>query len=876
MKFSTKTLLLGSVAASLAFTAAPVMAQDTSGDAEAEDTASSRNTITVTARRREESVLQVPVVASVLGGAELDQQGINDLIGVAARVPGLQIGNSVAAFGNQVALRGIGTVTNNSAIDQSVSLNVDGMQFSQGLSYALGFFDTQQVEVLKGPQALFFGKASPAGVIAVRTADPGNEFELMARVGYEFDARETVGELILSGPLTDTLGVRVAAHYGEGDGYFRNVGVAGDLGTLADLNPALAPFAAAYGPLGSFGGVTPSLNRVPNSENLMLRGTILFEPTDNFTARFKVNYGDTETVGAGFDVHMASCPDGVDPTNRAGVRFLSPDEDCTIDRETRVLDLDPAAFPGVYNGGVPFAEIEQVFGTLELEYETDSGIVLSSLTGYLDLQQQFMTNGSASSFAGPAFVVQGGYQREDFTQEFRATSDFGGPFNFMLGAFYQDSQQVGTVSLPANQRLGELLGFLGALDVATNPANPDFNPALFPQILATPRGFPAFPPNLSEGTHTMDVEVYSLFGQVLYELTPELEIGLGARWTDETRTHVQETTFPPLGVVPLAVPEISSSNLSPELTLTYTPTDDLTIFASLKQAYKSGSFIFSGLFNPGEDASFGDERVRGGELGVKSRLAGGDLQLNIAGYYYKYDDLQVGLNEISAAGNYIIYTRNAAGAESYGIDFDMTYNPVEVDGLTLAAGVAWNIAQFTEFTNAPCVGGQTFAQGCNLDPDPTANGGIGGYVSQDLSGSPLVRAPEWQITANADYEVPLNNGMSIGFGAGAQYSSSFLTNTAARPDMIQDDFIKFDANIALRGPDDRWELALIGTNLGNEIIRGNCSNGGYADSSTRIQPTITGRGDAVFPTVANPAGVEELICAPIRGRAVQLRATFRI
>ena len=73
MKFSTKTLLLGSVAASLAFTAAPVMAQDTSGDAEAEDTASSRNTITVTARRREESVLQVPVVASVLGGAELDQ-----------------------------------------------------------------------------------------------------------------------------------------------------------------------------------------------------------------------------------------------------------------------------------------------------------------------------------------------------------------------------------------------------------------------------------------------------------------------------------------------------------------------------------------------------------------------------------------------------------------------------------------------------------------------------------------------------------------------------------------------------------------------------------------------------------------------------------
>ena len=866
MKISTKTALLASAFTAMLLTSAPVVAQ------EADDGASSdEDIITVSARRREESILKVPVVASVMSAEELTQTGTADLQGVAARVPGLRIGSSVAAFGNQVALRGIGTTTNNSAIDQSVSLNIDGMQFSQGLSYAMGFFDMAQVEVLKGPQALFFGKASSAGVISIRSADPTDKFEVSGRLGYEVEAREYKGELVFSGPLTDTLKVRVAASYSEADGYFRNVGKAADLGTLATLNPALAPFAATFGPLGALGGVSPANDRVPNTKNLMLRGTILFDPTDSLSMRLKVSHGDMKASGAGFDVHTASCPDGTAPANAAGVRFISPTDDCSVDRNTAVIPLDPSAFATIANNGVPYGNIKQTFGSLEINYKAAPDITVSSLTGYLDLDQSYLTNGSASSYAGSFFVVQGGYGRKDFTQEFRLTSDFSGSFNFLLGAFYQDTEQTGPTSLPVNQRLSELLGFLAGLRGGNRTAACNM-----PLLLANPRGCPALPPLLGQGVHRMDTKTYSVFGQALVKLMPDLELGLGARWTDETRRHTQTNTFPVTAVVPLAVPKINSSNVSPEMTLTYTPTDNLTVFASLRQAYKSGSFIFSGLFNPGEDASFRDERVRGGELGVKSVLAGGDLRVNLAGYYYKFTNLQVGSNEISPSGNYIIYTRNAAGAKSYGVDFDAQYRPSSVPGLTLAGAVNWNIARYTNHVNAPCWGGQTVAQGCNLTADPRANGGLGGYVRQNLTGVALVRAPVWQLTGSVDYDMPMANGMTLGMGMAGQYSSRFLTNASARADMWQPGFFKLDANLALRGQDDRWELALIGSNLTDKIVRGNCSNGNYTESTSRFFSSVTGRGDATYPAIANPAGVDELICSPERGRSVQVRLSFKI
>ena len=130
------------------------------------------------------------MIETALPAVQLQRYQTQDLKDIATLVPGIKLGDSILSIGTQISIRGVGTTTFNPGVDQSVSLNLDGLQITQGMAYSVGVFDMQQVEVLKGPQALFFGKASPAGVVAIRTNDPGDELEVIGKTGYEFEARE--------------------------------------------------------------------------------------------------------------------------------------------------------------------------------------------------------------------------------------------------------------------------------------------------------------------------------------------------------------------------------------------------------------------------------------------------------------------------------------------------------------------------------------------------------------------------------------------------------------------------------------------------------------------------------------------------------------
>lgn len=196
--------------------------------------------IIVMARKREESILKVPVIVTAISNEQIDNVAITNVTELPKLAPGLLIAGNLLSIGPQVTLRGVGTSSFDPGVDQSISLNIDGLSLGQGLAFGSAMFDVGQVEVLRGPQALFFGKSSPGGVISLRTADPTDEYEIMARAGYEFYARETRGELVVSGPVTDTLKARVATMYSAADGWFKNNAIA-EPGTGATARPQPAP-----------------------------------------------------------------------------------------------------------------------------------------------------------------------------------------------------------------------------------------------------------------------------------------------------------------------------------------------------------------------------------------------------------------------------------------------------------------------------------------------------------------------------------------------------------------------------------------------------------------------------------------------------------
>jgi len=791
--------------------------------------------IIVTARKRQESILKVPVIQSVLTADTLANNQVVDIRGITQQVAGLQIGGNVLSVGTQISLRGVGTSSLDAGVEQSVSLNIDGLQLTQGATYSVGMFDMAQVEVLKGPQALFFGKNSPGGVISIRTADPGDELEVIARASYGFEAKEKRGELIYSGPLSDTVGIRIAGMYSDDDGYFFNRATA-------------AP---------GTGAVTPRSNRYNANEEYILRGTLLWNPDPNVSVRLKVNNTRKKTIGGGSP--MGSCPDGNGAP--AGIPFINPNDDCKVDRIAYIVDVDPAFFPEARHGGVPFLKYVTSFGTLEVNYNFAPQISLAATTGYYNTRFDGLLNGVNSGFAGPTLIADNRFKRRDFTQEVRIESDFTDkPINFLLGGFYQDARVSNRVWVGGN------LAYFGTSDL-NGDGRPDF---------AT----------LTSGLNDVDIETISAFGQLRWNPVETVEIAAGVRYTDEKRhddTFLATSYHSPLEPISVLNPNLRSKNWSPELTITYTPTDDLTIFGALKQGYKSGSFIMTVPPEPGEDNSFGDERVRGGEIGVKARLADRALNVNAAFYYYKYDDLQVGANEVAQGGLPVIRTINAGSSKVYGIDFEASYRPPSIEGLSARLAVNWNHARFTKFDNAPCSGGQTVSEGCNLlptevtDPDAIAAGefvlepGTGRpvkYNAQSLGGLPLPKAADWTIVAGLDYEMPVGNGLRMNFGVNGQYSSKFLKNLGRRNDFFQPAFAKLNANLGISAESGAWEVALIGNNLTNKFTAGNCTQ--FSGATGQIfAPPLTGT------NIRNASGVDELACIPDPGRQVFLRLTLR-
>lgn len=787
--------------------------------------------IIVTARKRPESILKTPVQEAAISAAELERFQAVDLKSVVGEVPSLVLGSTIGTTGNQITLRGVGTSTLNPGIDQSVSLNLDGLQLSQGLAYYAGTFDAAQLEVLKGPQALFYGKSSPGGVISIHSNDPTDTFEVIARAAYETEAEQERGEFIISGPVTDSLKLRLATMFSSEDGFFNNTGL-GD--------PTL-------------GGANPNYLHVPDTNQYIIRGTAIWQPTAAFDVKVKGNFTDTRISGTSGELQLSSCPGGVQdrlgslypnylPFPVASPQFLTTD--CTADRNMAFDAGSPAAYPYLPNYAQPYMEIKQSFGTLQAHYQIESGLDLTSVTGYYNMNEDDVGNDSGNGLAAPILSAYEDFHNRDVTEELRLASSFDSAVNFTVGAFVQNATQV-------NSNIAYVNNILGAL----------------PPFSFVPAG-----PNdaLIHGIEKVDIYSQSVFGELLWKILPQVEFSGGVRWTHEKRELSEIDFLLGPGYIPTLVPGIASDRLDPEGSITYTPTDDLTYYVTYKQASKSGSFDIAQP-SPMQNASFGDESVKGQEAGIKGRLFDRSFTFNIDAYHYRYSNLQVGEAILTSAG-VVSKTFNAASSDIYGIDLGGTYRVPFVDGLRLRASANWNHARFVSFPGAPCWGGQTIAEGCNQNFVPGLPGGAfapptGAYTAQNLSGRPLLRAPDASVNFGFDYATPVFDQWTFSIASSTFYSSSYYTDLAFRSDMIQGSYFKTNLSLTLTTPKHDWEFAFIGNDLNDAITTGNCVNAPFANGLFF--------GGWKGTTTSGPLGQDQLECNFDPGRELWFRVTYR-
>jgi iron complex outermembrane receptor protein len=756
--------------------------------------ADAQETVTVTARKREEDVQDVPVAIQTFSSKDVETYRAIDLTKIGEMATQVIMFPASSGSGADFHIRGLGSSSGDPGIDSSVTLDIDGMMINRGDAIRAGMFDLANVQILKGPQALFFGKNSPAGVISLQSANPGPDWEFIARLSYEFEGSEVVGEAIASGPINDKIGIRLAYRGRTSSGWMDNV--------AAPLSgPGNEPYVPGY-PYNNepyaFPGATQG--KLGAQDEQIARLTVTFNPTDRFDATFKISGDMYKDNGAQVNESIHCSADHPQTTGvLSAVTLFDPYGDCAVNGRTSQGGLPQEIwqhYPGAAkHGGQSYETVNTLLSTLAMNYKLDT-LTISSQTGV-----HYYNYDRFDNFDGTVFDQFLGYQKEHQTtisQELRVLSTFDFPVNFMLGAFYENAKRTDGNS-----------GKIASVGPAT-----DSNGVVHAE-------------NWSGLAHVNE-ETYSVFGQLIWKIVPELELAGGARYTKVVQSADQRNTFvnpymqcfflscTDFGVTDpnaqlrflLPAGEVLNStangdNVSPEVTLTWTPTDEITLYGAYKTGYKAGGFSTNTVIvasASGNSLTFGPESSKGFEVGLKTSLMDGRLRADLTGYRYTFKNLQVSAFDQTTTSFQI---RNAAAARIEGVELNANW--LVTDSLTLKGGIGYNRARYTDFPGAPCFNGETPAQGC-----------VGGV--QDLKGRPLTFAPDVSANIGFSYDTPVTDGWKLGLTGNLSYSDSYYTNLTDDDLARQHSYAKVDASLRLYSDDNKYEFAVIGRNLTNKLI----------------------------------------------------------
>ncbi len=609
----SRLLLAGCGAMAIAAALVPASASAQAGDV-AESSEEAGNVIIVTARRREERLTDVPISLSAISGEELAKGGTLELVEVAQDVPNLTLEVSRGTNTTLTAfIRGVGQQDPVAGFEAGVGLYVDDVYLNRPQAAVLDIYDVERIEVLRGPQGTLYGRNTIGGAIKYVTAPLPDETRVKIRGTYgSYDQADLI--VTASTPVSDSLKIGASGARLSRGGF-------GDNLTLGTEN---------Y-----------------NKDVWAARGTIEFDNGPLFV-RLSGDYVKDNSEA------------------RQGHRLIpglftgAPVLDDVFDTRAGLDVVDQ--------------EVEAYGGALNIAFEVSDTITLKSITGYRE--DKSTTPIDFDSLAAADLDVPAIYENDQFSQEFQLLYE-GDRLSGVLGAYYLDANAFTAFDV-ALFTTGDLLFLL----------DPDTDL----------RGLNA------QTLGDVKTETWSIFGDFTYDLTDQLSLSVGGRYTSDKRTsQVLRRTFI-AGFSDLfdgsGIPILTTSNFNgsetfkeftPRASISFKPNEDHNIYFTYSRGFKGGGFDPRGQTSAAPDLDgdgdvdfddefeflrFAPETVDSFELGWKASLLDNRLNIALAGFISKYDDVQipgsVGLdtNDDGINDTFIGVTTNAASADINGIEFE--------------------------------------------------------------------------------------------------------------------------------------------------------------------------------------------------------------
>ncbi|MEP5938271.1 MAG: TonB-dependent receptor [Erythrobacter sp.] len=739
-------------------------AQDTNPAEEANE--DDGNVIFVTARRREERAIDVPIAVTALSAEKLERSGTLEITEVAQEVPNLTLevsrgtNTTLSAF-----IRGVGQQDPVAGFEAGVGLYVDDVYLNRPQAAVLDVYDVERIEVLRGPQGTLYGRNTIGGAIKYVTARLPDETQVKIRGTYgSYNQADLV--VTASTPISDTLRIGASGARLSRGGFGDNI----NLGT------------ENY-----------------NKDVWAARGTIEFDNGPLFV-RLSGDYVKDDSEA------------------RQGGRLIT-----SLFTGAPVLD-DPFDTRAGLN--VVDQEVEAYGGSFNIALEVSDTITLKSITGYREDSSTSPID--FDSLPSADLDVPAIYENDQFSQELQLLYE-GDRLSGVLGAYYLDANAF------------------TAFDVAL------FTTGALP--------FVGLPGLNAQTLGDVNTETWSVFGDFTYDITDQLSVSVGGRYTNDKRTsQVLRTTFiggfsdlfvPNSPAIPIAVTSDFNGSetfkeFTPRASISYQPNENHNIYFSYSRGFKGGGFDPRGQTSSAPDLDgdgdvdfadqfeflrFAPETVDSYELGWKASLLDNAVNIALAIFRGDYNDVQIpgsigvdtnadGINE-----SFVGITSNAASADVNGIEFEgSAMVGRDFAGVGSRFSINWSLGVVDAEYN-------TFIDALGVD------------VADERV---FQNTPE--ITAHMGFNVgvPVATGM-LDFLGSASLRSDASQFEVANQFLDQDGFTLVNASVVYTDDSDRFSIGVHGKNLfdkryivaGYNFVAGGTGGAPFA-STLGLEGTLTG------------------------------------